>query len=499
MARRFLDSDSLVFRFFICCMVCSLTPLLILVYLLAEMDSYADLIAISHTRMLLLVLLSSFAALLALIWMARRLFRLARLNQSVRKVALRESDSSVVSALAVEEGEVGDIAKCFGLVLRDLRDTEKELVEARRTIHNPLANVKSAVTFSANFQAQVSLILELISEVLVAENGAILIYSEEDRLFRMSANVTSQEAATDDEIFAALKPSLDLLHSEERILVVPKLNQTGSAKLFGPPAAYVAIIAKGNLLGAVCISRDQPGRNFGDSEIQTLSNIADRLAVALTHFQAGKNDDRTYFEAMRVLAHLVELRDPFLGGHAERVADYSRRIGKLMGLDRKQLKTLRDAALVHDIGNVGVPSSILTKPRPLDAAQISIISKHPITSANMLKPLASYRDILDPIRHHHECLDGSGYPDGLSGTAVTPLTRILGVANIFDALTSDRAHRPAYPVDKALKIMRQLAQEKKIDRDVLKALDELVEEADPPSGSAKLITPAAQKSALRTA
>jgi cyclic di-GMP phosphodiesterase len=153
------------------------------------------------------------------------------------------------------------------------------------------------------------------------------------------------------------------------------------------------------------------------------------------------------------LAYSIEARDPYTGGHCERLADMSARLGEKLGLPEDQLKALRRAGIVHDIGKVAVPDAILLKPGPLSDEETLVMRQHPVVGERICAPLRTFRLVLPIIRHHHERHDGSGYPDGLSGSEIPLTAAILQLADVYDALTTDRPYRKGSPSATALAIM----------------------------------------------
>jgi putative two-component system response regulator len=157
------------------------------------------------------------------------------------------------------------------------------------------------------------------------------------------------------------------------------------------------------------------------------------------------------------LARSIEARDPYTGGHCERLAEISARLGQRLGLPDEEIKALRCAGIVHDIGKVVVPDTILLKSGPLSPDETEIMQKHPVVGERICAPLRTFRLVLPIIRHHHEHHDGSGYPDGLRGDQIPITAAILQLADVFDALTTDRPYRAASTPAEALKIMDEEA------------------------------------------
>lgn len=153
------------------------------------------------------------------------------------------------------------------------------------------------------------------------------------------------------------------------------------------------------------------------------------------------------------LALSIDAKDPYAEGHCERLAKYSTQLAKNLGLSREEIKSLKRGAILHDIGKIGIPDAILLKPGPLTKEEWEVMKLHPIIGERICKPLHSLADALPVIRHHHEKMDGSGYPDGLKGDDVPIFARILSVSDIFDSLITTRPYRIASTRDDAIKTL----------------------------------------------
>jgi putative two-component system response regulator len=138
------------------------------------------------------------------------------------------------------------------------------------------------------------------------------------------------------------------------------------------------------------------------------------------------------------LARSIEARDACTQGHCERLADLAAALGNNLRLPDELVQALRIAGIVHDIGKVAVPDAILSKPGKLTREEMEVMQTHPIVGEHICAPLKVFRDVLPIIRHHHERIDGSGYPDGLQGERIPLTARILQTADIYDALTANR-------------------------------------------------------------
>jgi len=155
------------------------------------------------------------------------------------------------------------------------------------------------------------------------------------------------------------------------------------------------------------------------------------------------------------LALSIEAKDPYTDGHCDRLSESSEALAKRLSLSEEELIALRRGGIIHDIGKVAVPDQILLKPGPLTPEERKVMQQHTIVGAGICSPLKSFRSVVPIIRHHHEKIDGSGYPDGLKGDAVPLTARILQTVDIYDALTTDRPYRKAMAPDRAFALMRE--------------------------------------------
>lgn len=167
-------------------------------------------------------------------------------------------------------------------------------------------------------------------------------------------------------------------------------------------------------------------------------------------------DERDSAEAVVfAFARVVEAKSPYTHGHSERVAAYALTLAAQVNLPEEQWETLRKGALLHDIGKISVPDSILDKPGPLTPAEFEIMKQHTVQGARMVESLRSIQDAVPMIRWHHERFDGGGYPDGLCAPDIPPLVRILAVADVYDSLSSQRPYRGPIPHAHCLQILRR--------------------------------------------
>lgn len=159
-------------------------------------------------------------------------------------------------------------------------------------------------------------------------------------------------------------------------------------------------------------------------------------------------------ESMYALLKALEEKDPYTAGHGERVALYAEIVAERIGLSGNRLEDLKMAARLHDVGKIGIKDRILNKPGKLDVSEFAEIKKHPVKGAEIISEVPSFKKMVPWIKHHHERWDGKGYPDGLSNKEIPMEARIIGISDIYDALTTKRAYRDAFTHDEAIQLIK---------------------------------------------
>lgn len=178
------------------------------------------------------------------------------------------------------------------------------------------------------------------------------------------------------------------------------------------------------------------------------------LLLARYSFSMYVDMKKMYFETIRTLSNALDAKDEYTNGHSHRVAEYSVMIAESMLLSPKEVETIKTAALLHDIGKIGIKDEVLNKPGKLDFKEFYEVQQHPEIGANILKDVAALQKVSAIIRYHHERYDGNGYPDSISGDELPIESAIIAVADAYDAMTSDRSYRKAMSHEAAIEIIR---------------------------------------------
>ena len=219
----------------------------------------------------------------------------------------------------------------------------------------------------------------------------------------------------------------------------------------GEPLDTIAAIIPGvgQSMGIVCLARESATGGFLPDERDMLLGYAQTTAVALQKLILRENVERNLVDTITAFVNAIESKDRYLKGHSARVALYAAEIAQMLGMTSDMVEVVRRGAMLHDLGKLSIMDTILRKPDRLTAEEFTIIKSHPVVGAKILEPLRFLARETCAVRHHHERFDGTGYPDGLRGEDIPLLARVVTVADVFDAITSNRPYRTALALDEA--------------------------------------------------
>jgi putative nucleotidyltransferase with HDIG domain len=200
----------------------------------------------------------------------------------------------------------------------------------------------------------------------------------------------------------------------------------------------------------------------GTAEIAGLSENFNRMSLsikgAFEEVQRAARENRELFiSSIKALAEAIDAKDPYTRGHSERVAIYASAIARELGWPPDEVERVRVAALLHDVGKIGIDDRIIRKPTALTEEEFEIMKLHPVIGASIMSPIPRLADVIPGMRHHHEKWEGGGYPDGIKGEAIPLLARVVSVADTLDAMTTTRPYQKAMEIDFVLNRIRQLS------------------------------------------
>ncbi len=216
-----------------------------------------------------------------------------------------------------------------------------------------------------------------------------------------------------------------------------------------PAELFIPLNTKGKLVGFMIAGAKRSTQAYTHDDEVTLSTLANQTAVVIENARLYEDLEETFVETVVALANAIDMRDTYTSSHSQRIAEWAADIARLLGCPPQEVQAIYWGGLLHDIGKIGIPDSILRKPAKLDADEWEIIRRHTILGAQLVSPIKKLAHIAPIIECSHERFDGSGYPFGLKGEEIPFLGRILSVADAFDAMTSTRHYRSKLNIENA--------------------------------------------------
>ncbi len=302
-----------------------------------------------------------------------------------------------------------------------------------------------------------------MSGILGAKQISIMLFDEETSNFKIKSSVNlddltkALEFDQESDLVNLLKTTKGVVIREE----IEKLSEPSSSKIIREEmsslqaAISIPIFIKGDLHGILSLGPKLSGEIYNREDVNLLQTLADEAGIAIENARLYGDLKRTYFETVQALAQAIEASDKYTRGHSDRVTYIAMEIAKRLKLSRADIDTLKYACILHDIGKIGILKEVLNKPGQLTPAEFEEIKKHPALGEEIISPVAFLENIKPIIRHHHERYDGSGYPDKIKSDQIPFLSRIIAVADTYDAMTSQRPYRPALATELALAEIRK--------------------------------------------
>ena len=410
-----------------------------------------------------IVLMTFWVVLLLSIYSIRKnLVPLDLLKKGTNQIAMKDFDCRV----NIKSGDE------FEELATDFNEMADQLNRQFNTLKT-MAEIDRAILSSLDARIIVKTIINRMYDWFVCESVAIALMDVgRKNAGRLYFNTCGQGNELFEESLE-LKPSdLDTLHAyPEYLIIEASQNSLSLVSILvdhGLESFLVLpVFLKDKLKAVITIGRSRTNV-FSTEDITQARQMADQVAVALSNATLIEELDSLNWGTLKALARTVDAKSSWTAGHSTRVTNMALKIGSTLGLSPDKLDDLHRAALLHDIGKVGIPVAILDKPGALDDEEYDMIKKHPSIGARILEPIASYKEIIPMVLHHHERYDGKGYPDGLSGDEIDIGARILAVADVFDALKSDRPYREGWAIERVVDLITEEAG-RQFDPDIVDA------------------------------
>jgi putative nucleotidyltransferase with HDIG domain len=324
-----------------------------------------------------------------------------------------------------------------------------------------LHRVSEALSGARDIQGLSDVTLRAVLDVLSADRGAVVLRRGGPKIgeievlaarsktqsmerFAVSRTLVASAIADGVSVFAH-DASSDARFSEGQSVIGQRVRSV----------MCVPLRTTDEILGALYVDSLSGAGRFNESDLELLAAIGNQAGVALHRVRLMGELERLLLDTIKAIAATIDARDGYTHRHSERVAALTAQLAVEMGLTESDRQTAELSALLHDVGKIAVPDSILNKPDKLTPEEFAEMRKHPVHGAQILGNIqsATVKAVLPGVQYHHEKWDGTGYPEGLKAEAIPFLGRLLGVADFYDALTSARAYRAAMPANDAIQLI----------------------------------------------
>ena len=398
-------------------------------------------------------------AMIGLYSVGKDILDLLRILKKARLIASHETFEVIDTC---RDGEVGELANAFNVVIVELSDTISALQAAKQRIELLVARIGAAVASSEGMQQLLHVVLDISKDSLSAKTGYLCILASSSGSGELYITPKSAAMLATD----ALQKKLDA--------VVESASPCQEANFLAVP-----LLCKGKALGVLAVERKPGDAPFSQADRDLLQSVGNQAALAVESSELRESEERIYLETISALALAVEAKDPYTRGHSKRVSELAAAIAIEMGLEKEEIQDVRCSGLLHDIGKLGVADSVLRKATVLSESEYDALKMHPVTGERIVNAVTSLRKLRSGIRHHHERVDGKGYPDQLVGAEIDKKALIISAADAFDAMLSDRPYRKAFSPGKAAEEIRKCSGTQ-FDSDVAFALLSLLERGELP-------------------
>lgn len=346
-------------------------------------------------------------------------------------------------------------AYCFENLFRhevEMEDLSAEIVNLYQEL-SLIYSLSSKLGSELDICAICDQVVEEISKALEVEIIIIMLLNENSGMLSVQActgaHIGNMAVAASSEpfagIFARMKTTVINDDFDEAVLPFPLKD-----------SLCVPLVTDNKNIGLLIAREKLSGEEFRTPEIKLIDALSGEIASAIKKAQLYERINRLFISTVEALASAIDAKDPYTYGHSRRVAQISFEICKEIGMTSDEINSTRLAALLHDIGKIGTPEHILQKPGRLQLDEIEIIKEHPLQGAQILAAIDELKDVVDWIKHHHERYDGMGYPDSMVAGDIPLQSRIISIADSFDAMTSDRPYRKGMEPAKVMDIMNDL-------------------------------------------
>ena len=342
------------------------------------------------------------------------------------------------------------------ILLKEEIKKSKELATINEELHGKIKEVETInlilqkMDQAANSQDLFNILVNLSGKITPCDEAHFCFFTQEMKNYEVITSFFKDKSKKRDGAVYIEKEIAKKIGNDGIPYLIKGKNGEGNI-------IAIPLKIRSRVFGMLTSIIDHEDKYFSEKDIYYLNFLVDKASSSIENLALYENIYENLFSTLYAFVETIEARDPYTKQHSASVSGYAMSIARKNGCSQEEIAKLNISGNLHDIGKIGIPDSILLKPGRLTDAEYKIIKKHPVIGSNIIGHLGMWTDEQGIIRHHHERFDGKGYPDNLKGEDIPFLARILSVADVYDALTTDRSYRHRMSGDDAAEIIKENA------------------------------------------
>jgi HD-GYP domain-containing protein (c-di-GMP phosphodiesterase class II) len=400
-----------------------------------------------------------------------------RKEKDMSKVRVELSHKALLEELNTElQHKVREVESANRAVLKLSKEVKSKNIELEKMIDRlkRINEIGRVLTSTIDYEDLLKVIIKTAAATIKADTASIYVSRGKEKRTAFVYESTVGLARSDLPA-AEINPMYNEIFSEGRQVLLneesPDNPEEVKCHIGGP------LRMKGKIIGGMILSKRHDGTWYTHDDLEILDTISNHAIVSLENAWLYETVKSNYFGTIQSLVNALEASDRYTKGHSERVRALVIELAKFIGLDPRELEILEHAAILHDIGKIGIDAAVLNKEDELTTTEFSLIRAHPIIGDEILGPIGTLQGVRTTILQHHERYDGKGYPYGISGEEITLKARLLAVIDTFDAMVTDRPYRKSLSFDDVLDELRK-GSGTQFDPVILNAFLEMIKERE---------------------
>ena len=362
------------------------------------------------------------------------------------------------------------VAFLTAVIITPLRETAQSWIDRlfyreRYNASLMLQRLSQATTSLLDLDKITQIVLSDLVETMHIGHAAIFIKQDNDNSYHLHAEKGTPKIPA--MVFSDNHPVVKWIGNQNQILSKNELNVNPIFRAMWkneleylsefPAQLLIPLNSKGNLIGFIIVGSKRSDQAYSQDDEVTLSTLANQTAVIIENARLYENLEDTFVQTVVTLANAIDMRDSYTSSHSQRIAEWAAYTAHLLGCTSQEVQAIYWGGLLHDIGKIGIPDSILKKPAKLDASEWKIIRQHTIHGAQLVASIKKLADVAPLIEYSHERYDGSGYPYGLKGVQIPLGARIIGVVDSYSAMRDERPYKRPFSHEEAIEELKRNA------------------------------------------